>query len=140
MRKYHDDGNGISDLDRGHAPQRPKRQTRANDRLVISAMIGPAFVKPIFLNCGCSVNINFKKAYDQRKVEAKVLKPTKARIYGFGEKGTEAVGYVELLVELGDGKRSRIRMILFIVMDIDPPYNAFIGRPAVAVLRATLAS
>ena len=102
-------------------------------------MIRPAFVKHIFLNCGCSVNNNFKKAYDQRKVEAKVLKPTKARIYGFGGKGTEAVGYMELPVELGVGKRSRIRMILFIVVDIDSPYNASISRPALAVFRATLA-
>ena len=87
MRKSHEDGNGISDLDRGHAPLRPERQTRANDRLVISAMIGPAFVKHIFLNCGCSVNINFKKAYNQMKVEAKDLKPTKARILWLRWKG-----------------------------------------------------
>ena len=67
------------------------------------------------------------------------MKPTKARIYGFGGKGTEVVSYVELLVELGVGKRSRIRMILFIVMDIDLPYNAIIGRQAIADFRATLA-
>ena len=73
------------------------------------------------------------------KVEAKDLKPTKARIYGFSGKGTEAVGYVEFPVELRVGNRSRIRMILFIVVDIDSPYNASISRPALAVFRATLA-
>ena len=67
------------------------------------------------------------------------MKMTKARIYGFNGMGTEAVGYVELPVELGIRDRRRVRMLLFIVMDIESPYNAILGRPALADFRAALA-
>ena len=49
------------------------------DPMVISAMIGPALVG-ILIDCGSSVNIIFKKAYDQMRMEDKDLKLFKARI------------------------------------------------------------
>lgn len=39
------------------------------------------------------------------KMEAKDLKPYKVRIYGFNCAAIEAVGFVELPVELGEGGR-----------------------------------
>ena len=47
------------------------------DPMVISATIGPALVRRILIDCGSSVNIIFKKAYDQMRMEAKDLKPSK---------------------------------------------------------------
>ena len=47
------------------------------DSMVISATIGPAYVKRIMIDCGSSVNIIFKKTYDQMKMETKDLKPCK---------------------------------------------------------------
>ena len=49
------------------------------------------------------------------------------------------MGYVGLPVELGSGDRTRVRMLPFVVMDVDSPYNAFLGRPALAAFRAALA-
>ena len=109
------------------------------DPMFISTTIGLAFVKRILIDCGSSVNIIFKKAYDQMKLETKDLKPSKARIHGFNGAATEGVGYVELPVELGQGKHMRVRILPFIVLDVDSPYNVFLGRLALAEFRAALA-
>ena len=46
---------------------------------------------------------------------------------------------MELPVELGIGERRRVRLLQFIVLDIASPYNAFLGRPALAEFRAAIA-
>ena len=61
------------------------------------------------------------------KMETKDLKPSKARIHGFNGATTDAVGYVELPVELGQGERRRVRILPFVVLDVDSPYNVFLG-------------
>ena len=73
------------------------------------------------------------------KLEANDLKPCNARIHGFNGAATDAVGYVELPVELGQGERTRVRILPFIVLDVDSPYNVFLGRPALAEFGVALA-
>ena len=51
-----------------------KVEASAIDPMVISATIGPAYVKRILIDCGRSINIIFKKAYDQMKMEIKIFK------------------------------------------------------------------
>jgi len=98
-----------------------------NDPMVISAMIGLAHIRKVLVDCRSSVNIIFKHSYDQMKMEAKDLKPCKTCIHGFNGASTELVGYVELLLELGSGDCTRVWMLPFIVLDVNSPYNAFVG-------------
>ena len=49
------------------------------------------------------------------------------------------MGYIELPVTLGQGEHRRVRMLQFVVLDVDSPYNAFLGRPALAKFRACIA-
>ena len=46
---------------------------------------------------------------------------------------------VELPVELGTGECRSIRILQFVVLDVESPYNAFLGRPALAEFRAIIA-
>ena len=109
------------------------------DPLVISAQVGPAWMKRILVDSGSSVNILFKRAYDQMKMEAKDLKPCQSWIHGFDGSANIPTGVVELPVELGIGECRRVRMLQFVVLDIHSPYNAFLGRPALAEFRAAIA-
>ena len=109
------------------------------DPLVISAQVGPAWMKRILVDSGSSVNILFKRAYDLMKMEAKDLKPCQSRVHGFNGSATIPTGIVELPVELGIGERRRVRLLQFVVLDIASPYNAFLGRPALAEFRAAIA-
>ena len=81
------------------------------DPLVISAQVGPAWIKRILVDSGSSVNILFKRAYDQMKMEAADLKPCQSRVHGFNGSATIPTGMVELPVELGVGERQRVRML-----------------------------
>mgnify|MGYP003362205481 CR=1 FL=1 len=80
------------------------------DPTVILAMIGPALVRKTLIECGSSINIIFQTDYDQLRMEAKDLKPSTASIHGFNGVATEAAGYVELPMKLGEGDRRRVRM------------------------------
>ena len=75
------------------------------DPLVISDQVGPAWMKRILVDSGSYVNILFKRAYDQMKMETKDLKPCQYRIHGFNGSATIPTGVVELPVELGIGER-----------------------------------
>lgn len=114
-------------------------KTPTIDPLVISVQIAPACMKRILVDSGSSVNILFKRAYDHMMIEAKNLKPCQSRIHGFNGSTTIPVGMVELPVELGVGDRRRVCMLQFVVLDIHSPYNAFMGQPAHAEFRATIA-
>ena len=81
------------------------------DPLVISAQVGPAWMKRILVDSGSSVNILFKREYDQMKMEAKDLKPCQSRIHCFDGSASIPTGVVELPVELGVGERRRVRML-----------------------------
>ena len=89
---------------------------------------------------GSSVNIPFKKAFEQIRLEAKDLKPCEGWIRGFNGASMALMGYVELQVTLWQGDRQRVRILPFVVLDVESPYNAFLGRPALAEFRACIAA
>lgn len=64
------------------------------------------------------------------KMEAKYLKLFQVHIHGYNGVATEAVGYVELPVELSNDDCTIQRMLPFVVMDIESPNTIFMGLPA----------
>lgn len=80
-------------------------ETSTIEPLVITTTIGLAIVRKVLVECGSSVNILFKKAYDQMMLEENDLKPCKSRIQRFKGTTAEPIGYVELLMVLGEGDR-----------------------------------
>ena len=109
------------------------------DLLVITITISPAIVHKVLVDNGSSVNILFKKTFSQMKLEPKDLKPCEGWIRGFNGASTAPIGYVELSVTLGEGERQRVRILPFVVLDIESSYNAFLGQPALAKFRACIA-
>ena len=109
------------------------------DPLVITATIGPATVHKVLVDNGSSVNILFKKAFDQMKLEMKDLKPCEGWIRGFNGASTALMGYVELSVTLGEGECQRVRILPFVVLHVESPYNAFLGRLALEKFRSCIA-
>ena len=85
------------------------------------------------------MNILFKRAYDQMKMEAKDLKPCQSRIHGFNGRATIPTGVGELPVELGTQERRRVWILQFVGPDIDSLYNTFLDRPALTEFKAAIA-
>ena len=109
------------------------------DPFVITVPIGPATVHKVLVDNKSSVNILFKKTFDLMNLELKDLKPCEGWICGFNGASTTPMGYVELSVTLGEGEHQRVRILPFVVVGIESPYNAFLGRPALAKFRACIA-
>lgn len=108
--------------------------------MIVSAMICLSLVRKFLIDRGSSVSIIFKKVYDQRRMEAKDLILSKACILGFNSAATEAVGYVELPVELRDGDCTRVRILPFVVLDVDSQCNVFLDRSTIVGFRVAIAN
>ena len=97
------------------------------DPLVISAQVGPAWMKRILIDCGSSVNILFIHAYNQMRMKARDLEPCQTHLHGFNGSATIPIGMVKLPVRLGSKEHRRVRTLQFTVLNIVSPYNAFLG-------------
>ena len=89
--------------------------------------IGPSLVHKMLVDNGSSVNILFKNAFKQMRLEAKDLKPCEGWLRGFNGASTAPMGYVELPVTLGQGDHQRVRILPFVIFDVESPYIAFLG-------------
>jgi len=109
------------------------------DPLVITVGVGPATVKRVLIDCGASCNILFKKTFNQMKILKANVQASSQKIMGFTGEPKQPVGVIELLVEIGEGKRRVVQKQLFVIIDESSAYNAFLGRPALAAFKIILA-
>ena len=80
----------------------------------------------MLIDNGSSVNILFKKAFDQMKLETSDLKPCEGWTRGFNSSVTSPLGYLDLSVTLGKRDRRRVKILPFVVMDLKSYYKAFL--------------
>jgi len=107
------------------------------DPLVISATLGTALVKQIFIDNGSSMNVLFKHAFDQMGMSPEDIQPYNIPIHGFTRAGIVPVGMITLPLIVGTAPRTVTRMQDFIILESPSAYNAFLGRPNLSALRAT---
>jgi len=61
------------------------------------------------------------------------------KIQGFSGEPKQPIGMIDLVVELGEGKKKAVLKKNFVLADETSAYNAFLGRPALADFRIALA-
>ena len=101
-----------------------------DDALLIKAVIANYTIHRIFVDTGSSVNIIFKKAFDQLQIDRPELLPMTTPLYGFTGNEVQPVGQIRLATSLGEEPLRRTRTINFVVVDYPSSYNVILGRPA----------
>lgn len=74
------------------------------DPLVISAGIGLAIVRRVFVDCGASCDVLFRKIFDQMKIPMADVQASSQKIVGFAGEPKQPIGTIDLFVELGEGE------------------------------------
>ncbi|KAK6123773.1 hypothetical protein DH2020_042483 [Rehmannia glutinosa] len=110
-----------------------------NDALVITTTIANFEVARIMVDMGSSVNVLFYEAYLRMGVEMEV-KHMETALFGFEGRVVEPIGYVILLVTIGEQPRHKTRMVSFLIVDSFSTYNVIIGRPALNVFQAVVST
>ena len=107
--------------------------------MVITIGLGPAIVKKVLIDNGASVNVLFYNTFSKMGLSMDNVRASKNKIHGFTGVPTQPIGVVDLLVELGEGKKQVSMMQPFVIIDSLSGYNAFLGRPTLAAFRIALA-
>nr|AAK71558.1 putative gag-pol protein precursor [Oryza sativa Japonica Group] len=103
--------------------------------LVVSPTIHNVRMKRVLVDGGASLSIISPAAFDALKAPAMKLQPS-LPIIGVTPGHTWPLGHVELPVTFGDSTNFRTERIVFDVADLNLPYYAVLGRPALVKFMA----
>ncbi|XP_074559159.1 uncharacterized protein LOC141815103 [Curcuma longa] len=111
-------------------------ETPHDDALVITATIANYDVSRVLVDTGSSVNIIFKKAFDQMHIDEDDLEPMATALYGFTGNEVRPLGQARLAISLGEEPARRTRYCYFTVVDAPSSYNVILGRPTLGAFSA----
>lgn len=110
------------------------------DALVIHATIDNYNVVRIFINTGSSVNIIFKRVFDQMQIDKAALRPMTTSLFRFIGHEVQPLGQISLAISLGEVSLRRIRRTLFTVVETLSAYNVILGRPTLSAFQAVVST
>ncbi|XP_074565166.1 uncharacterized protein LOC141821717 [Curcuma longa] len=138
---------GVGGGNRGNGPTidfRPQDlegvETPHDDALVIKAIIANYDISRVFVNTGSSVNIIFKKAFDQMQIDEADLEPMATSLYGFTGNEVRPLGQIRLAISLGEEPTRRVRYSFFTIVDAPSSYNVILGRPTLSIFSAIVST
>ncbi|CAA0824985.1 Unknown protein, partial [Striga hermonthica] len=100
-----------------------------NDALMITAQISGYEVQRIFVDTGSSVNVIFFDCLKRMELDIE-LSPLHTSLFGFNGSEVAPLGETTPAVVLGEGDLRKVKMVRFVVVDVESAYNVILGRPA----------
>ena len=97
-----------------------------NDPLVIMLNIEGFNTKRILVDNGSSVDIIYLPAFQQLKLDPKILRPFESPLVSFSGDSVYPRGIVTLIVIVGTQPRQLTRQLDFLVVDCPSSYNVII--------------
>jgi hypothetical protein len=103
--------------------------------------VGPAnnvsFSK-VFIGNGSSINIMYRDTVQKLGIKENMLEPSQTTFHGIVPKLSCApMGKIRIDVMFGNWDNCRVENLMFEVVDLESPYHALLGRPALAKFMAS---
>ncbi|XP_042472500.1 uncharacterized protein LOC122055185 [Zingiber officinale] len=111
-----------------------------DDALIIRVVIVNYTIHRIFIDTGSSVNILFKKVFDQLQIDHAGLLPMTTPLYGFTDNEVQQLDQIKLAVSLGEEPLRRTRVTNFIIVEALSAYNVILGRPTLNEFRTVIST
>src|SRR5512136_440396 len=105
--------------------------------MVVSPTVCNMKLGRVLIDGGAALNILSPAAFDAIKAPGMVLRPSQ-RIIGVTPGHTWPLGHIDLPVTFGGSANFRTERVNFDVADLSLPYNAVLGRPALAKFMAAV--
>ncbi|CAA0807106.1 Unknown protein, partial [Striga hermonthica] len=106
-----------------------------NDALMITAQISGYEVQRIFVDTGSSVNVIFYNCLKRIELDIE-LAPLHTSLFGFNGSEVTPLEETMLVVVLGEDDLRKVKMVRFVVVDVESAYNVILGRPALNAFQA----
>jgi hypothetical protein len=131
-RAYKDWSEAEITFDKGNCQDRSDLSSR--NPIVIQPIISGHRVHDVLMDGGSALNIITVKKLDEMHISRSEIKPSSGSI-----SASSTIGQIWLSVQLGSPGNFRMEVVLFDVVDnVDIPFNAILGRPAIAEFMAVL--
>jgi len=105
--------------------------------LLVRASMANIDVRRVLVDTGASCDIMYTSLFKTLQLTEKNISPyVGSGRYGFNGSSTQPWGYVQLLVNVGEGEANKTITIPFLVIDCPSLYNCIIGRTRLAQLGA----
>ncbi|XP_072076794.1 uncharacterized protein [Arachis hypogaea] len=111
-----------------------------DDPVVITIVLANANLHRTLVDQGSSADILFKPVFDKLRLQEKELGAYPNSLFGLEEAPIQPLEYIPLHTTFGKGTRSRTLSIDYIVVDVNPAYNALIGRTTLNQLAAVVST
>ncbi|CAA0830214.1 Unknown protein, partial [Striga hermonthica] len=110
-----------------------------NDALMITAQVSGYEVQRIFVDTGSSVNVIFYDCLKRMDLDIE-LSPLHTSLFGFNGSEVAPLGEATHAVVLGEGDLRKVKMIRFVVVDVESAYNVILGRPTLNAFQAVVST
>jgi hypothetical protein len=98
-----------------------------NDATVISFVIKGFLVHNVLVDTGSAAEIIFAKAFKQMQEQDDKIHDATHPLCGFRGRQIVALGKITMPITFGYVHNTRIKQVVFDIVDMDYPYNAIIG-------------
>ncbi|CAA0840360.1 Unknown protein, partial [Striga hermonthica] len=99
-----------------------------NDASMITAQVSGYEVQRVFVDTGSSVNVIFYNCLKRMELDLE-LAPLHTSLFGFNGSEVAPLGETTLAVVLGEGDLWKVKMVRFVVVDVESANNVILGRP-----------
>ncbi|CAA0809002.1 Unknown protein, partial [Striga hermonthica] len=110
-----------------------------NDALMITAQVSGYEVQRVFVDTGSSVNVIFYDCLKRMELDIQ-LTPLHTSLFGFNGSEVTPLGEAMLAVVLGEGDLRKVKMVRFVVVDVESAYNVILGRPTLNAFQAVVST
>ncbi|CAA0839983.1 Unknown protein, partial [Striga hermonthica] len=110
-----------------------------NDALMITAQVSGYEVRRIFVDTGSSINVIFYDCLKRMDLDIE-LSPLHTSLFGFNGSEVAPLGEATLAVVLGEGDLRKVKMIRFVVIDVESAYNVILCRSALNAFQAVVST
>ena len=107
-----------------------------DDPLVIKAVVANKTIHRVLVDNGSSADIIFTSAFDKMGIGREKLEPVNACLRGFSGEKVLPLGYIQLVLTLGDPPCQATTTVRFLIVDAPSAYTMLLGRPSLNTIRA----
>ena len=111
-----------------------------DDAIVITLTIADYTTKTVLIDNGSSTDILYYLAFQQMRINKKLLQPVSVPLIEFGGMKVLPIGIISLPIVVGSYPQQINKEVNLLIVDCSSLYNAIIGRPNLNSWKATMST
>ena len=107
-----------------------------DDPLVKKAVVANKTIYRVLVDNGSSTDIIFASAFDKMGIRREKLEPASTHLRGFSRDKVLPLGFIQLVLTLGDPPCQATTTVRFLIVDAPSAYNVLLGKPSLNAIKS----